>query len=73
MVGSSNPGLAMKIRPLLPPARTFVTAAFSCGDSPSRRLPKRSRSKHCDKLPVIEVAVGDQELLFLVDTAPRRS
>ncbi len=25
--------------------------------------------KHCDKLPVIEVAVGDQELLFLVDTA----
>jgi SnoaL-like protein/aspartyl protease len=25
--------------------------------------------KHCDTLPVIEVAVGDQELLFLVDTA----
>jgi hypothetical protein len=25
--------------------------------------------KHCDKLPVIEVAVGDQSMLFLVDTA----
>ena len=25
--------------------------------------------KHCDKLPVIEVAVGDQVMLFLVDTA----
>ncbi len=25
--------------------------------------------KHCDKLPVIEVAVGEQSVLFLVDTA----
>jgi predicted aspartyl protease len=25
--------------------------------------------KHCDTLPVIEVAVGDQSMLFLVDTA----
>jgi ketosteroid isomerase-like protein len=25
--------------------------------------------KHCDKLPVIEVAVGEQSMLFLVDTA----
>jgi predicted aspartyl protease len=25
--------------------------------------------KHCDALPVIEVAVGDQSMLFLVDTA----
>ena len=25
--------------------------------------------KHCDKLPVIEVAVGSQSMLFLVDTA----
>ena len=25
--------------------------------------------KHCDTLPVIEVAVGDQAMLFLVDTA----
>lgn len=25
--------------------------------------------KHCDRLPVIEVAVGDQSMLFLVDTA----
>jgi len=25
--------------------------------------------KHCDKLPVIDVAVGDQSMVFLVDTA----
>jgi hypothetical protein len=25
--------------------------------------------KHCDTLPVIEVAVGDQTMVFLVDTA----
>lgn len=36
---------------------------------PHRAAAQEIPLKHCDKLPVIEVAVGDQSMLFLVDTA----
>lgn len=50
---------------LLVPLVLLLAAQLAPSPAGAQEIPL----KHCDTLPVIQVAVGDQELLFLVDTA----
>ena len=57
----------MRIRSFLTLLAPFALLAMELAPIPvpAQEIPL----KHCDKLPVIEVAVGSQSMLFLVDTA----
>jgi predicted aspartyl protease len=50
---------------LLAPLVLLLASGFAPIPAVAQEIPL----KHCDTLPVIEVAVGDQAMLFLVDTA----
>jgi predicted aspartyl protease len=50
---------------LLAPLALLTAMALAAIHAAAQEIPL----KHCDRLPVIEVAVGDQSMLFLVDTA----
>jgi hypothetical protein len=50
---------------LLPLLAVLFAAAIAPPSAPAQEIPL----KHCDTLPVLEVAVGGQSMLFLVDTA----
>jgi hypothetical protein len=47
----------------------LLVLLFSLALAPFPSRAQEIPLKRCDKLPVIEVAVGDQSMLFLVDTA----
>src|SRR5882762_9543875 len=42
---------------------------FTLGIAPRPATAQEIPLKHCDKLPIIEVRVGGQSMVFLVDTA----
>ncbi len=42
---------------------------FAMGTAPRPAAAQEIPLKHCDKLPIIEVSVGSQSMVFLVDTA----
>jgi ketosteroid isomerase-like protein len=47
----------------------LLTALFALGTALPRAAAQEIPLKHCDTLPVIDVSVGGQSMLFLVDTA----
>src|SRR5271170_1178544 len=47
----------------------LLAALFATAIAPRPAAAQEIPLKHCDTLPVIDVRVGDQSMLFLVDTA----